>query len=215
MNPSYDPVALEILKMARELVINEYTDRRAQDHNKWLADFEVVWKNNRIRLPYPDIPPYPTETQIVARAQVLLDFLKVNHQQNQDLLRKHEEPKPVIATPPLPPAAPAAPPAVKLEPITQVEDPVPTPVDTVSVAPPAVKPELISQAEVSLPTEEEIIDEIVDELVEEGLVEEGSLVGEVLVESIVLDPSNREQTSLKLLPLVLRRLEEIKNGKKK
>lgn len=78
MSKGYDPIALEILKMARELVINEYTDRRAQDHNKWLADFEVVWKNNRVRLPYPDIPPYPTETEIVTRAQTLMRFLHQN-----------------------------------------------------------------------------------------------------------------------------------------
>jgi hypothetical protein len=82
MNDQYDPIALEILKMARELVLNEYTDKRAQDHNKWLADFEVVWKNNRIRLPYPDIPPYPTEKEIVRRAQVLMDFLHTNKNNN-------------------------------------------------------------------------------------------------------------------------------------
>jgi hypothetical protein len=77
----YDPIALEILKMARELVLNEYTDRRAQDHNKWLADFESVWKNTRVRLPYPDIPPYPTETEIVKRAQTLMDFIHDNYTQ--------------------------------------------------------------------------------------------------------------------------------------
>ena len=84
MSKSYDPIALEILKMARELVINEYTDRRAQDHNKWLADFEVVWKNNRIRLPYPDIPPYPTETEIVTRAQTLMKFLHQNRMTSEE-----------------------------------------------------------------------------------------------------------------------------------
>jgi hypothetical protein len=79
VNKKYDPIALEILKIARELVLNEYTDKRAQDHNKWLADFETVWKNTRIRLPYPDIPPYPTETEIVKRAQVLMDFIHDNY----------------------------------------------------------------------------------------------------------------------------------------
>lgn len=214
MTLNYDPVSLEILKMARDLVINEYTDRRAQDHNKWLADFEVIWKNNRIRLPYPDIPPYPTETEIVARAQILLNFLSANHQQSQPVAEKPVEvfaPPPPLSTA----VAPAAPPAVELEPIFQVEEPIPTPAIAVSVAPPAVEPDPITQVEEPIASDEDLIEEIVDELVEEGLVEEGSLVGEVLVESIVLDPSNREQTSLKLLPLVLRRLEEMKNGKKK
>jgi hypothetical protein len=79
MGRTYDPVALEILKMARELVINEYTDKRAQDHNKWLANSELLWKTNKVRLPYPDIPPYPTEIEIVKRAQVLMDFLNYNY----------------------------------------------------------------------------------------------------------------------------------------
>jgi hypothetical protein len=79
VSKKYDPIALEILKMARELVLNEYTDKRAQDHNKWLAEFETVWKNNRVRLPYPDIPPYPTEKEIVKRAQTLMDFIHDNY----------------------------------------------------------------------------------------------------------------------------------------
>lgn len=81
MTRNHDPVALEILKIARELVINEYTDKRAQDHNKWLANFDVAWKNNRIKLPYPDIPPYPTEKEIVNRAQVLMDFIHKNYEE--------------------------------------------------------------------------------------------------------------------------------------
>jgi hypothetical protein len=108
MSKAHDPVALEILKIARELVINEYTDRRAQDHNRWLADFEVAWKNNRIKLPYPDIPPYPTEKEIVGRAQVLMDFIHKNYEEtlneleslkSQDpiIIEEHEEE--VVATP--------------------------------------------------------------------------------------------------------------------
>jgi hypothetical protein len=81
MAKSHDPVALEILKIARELVINEYTDKRAQDHNKWLANSDVAWKSNRIRLPYPDIPPYPTEKEIVSRAQVLMNFIHKNYEE--------------------------------------------------------------------------------------------------------------------------------------
>lgn len=91
MTRQYDPIALEILKMARELVLNEYTDRRAQDHNKWLADFETVWKNTRVRLPYPDIPPYPTENEIVKRAQVLMDFIHDNYSEEQEKNQNIEE----------------------------------------------------------------------------------------------------------------------------
>jgi len=71
-----DPRALEILRMARELVINEHTDRRAEMHNQWLTESSELWRTRRIRLAYPPIPPYPTENDIIARARVLLDFVE-------------------------------------------------------------------------------------------------------------------------------------------
>jgi hypothetical protein len=71
-----DPRALEILRMARELVINEHTDRRAEMHNQWLTESSELWRTRRIRLAYPPIPPYPTENDIIARARVLLEFVE-------------------------------------------------------------------------------------------------------------------------------------------
>lgn len=69
------PTRYEILKMAREIVTGEYTDKRAQDHNKWLADSDVAWKTQRIKLPYPEFPPFPNENIIVERAKILVDFI--------------------------------------------------------------------------------------------------------------------------------------------
>lgn len=71
-----DNQTLEILRMARELVINEYVDRRAQEHNQWLSQSEALWATKKMRLPYPTIPPYPTEDVIVARAQKLFAFIE-------------------------------------------------------------------------------------------------------------------------------------------
>jgi hypothetical protein len=62
--------------MARELVINEHTDRRAEMHNQWLTESSELWRTRRIRLAYPPIPPYPTENDIIARARVLLEFVE-------------------------------------------------------------------------------------------------------------------------------------------
>ena len=75
MSREVDPVLLEILRMTREIVINEYTDRRAELHNRWLADYEHSWRNYRVKIPSPSIPPYPTEVEIVDRAKVLFDFI--------------------------------------------------------------------------------------------------------------------------------------------
>jgi len=69
-----DPKNLEILRMAREIVINEHTDRRAEMHNQWLVESNELWRTRRVRLAYPAIPPYPTENDIIARAQKLLEF---------------------------------------------------------------------------------------------------------------------------------------------
>jgi hypothetical protein len=103
---------LELLRMARELVLNEYIDRRAQDHNKWLADADVAWRTNGIKLPYPSFPIYPTEEEIITRAVSLHDFLSKS--------------KPVVETPivtevapveiePAPIVAEVAPPVIEVE----------------------------------------------------------------------------------------------------
>lgn len=75
-NISYDPVHLEILRMAKELIMQEYIDIRSQDHNKWLVESDYLWRTQRLRLAYPTIPTPPTEQDIISRAQILLEFLK-------------------------------------------------------------------------------------------------------------------------------------------
>jgi hypothetical protein len=66
---------LELLKMARELVINEYIDRRAQDHNLWVAQSDELLRTNGVRLQYPDFPTYPSEKDIIAKADSLAKFM--------------------------------------------------------------------------------------------------------------------------------------------
>ncbi len=75
---------LELLRMARELVINEYIDKRAQDHNAWLAQSDVAWKTKGVKLPYPAFPPYPTEAYIIARANALEQYLNRPAEQKAD-----------------------------------------------------------------------------------------------------------------------------------
>lgn len=66
---------MEVLKMARTLLNEEYINRRAEDHNRWLAEADQVWKTRRERLPYPPFAPYPTEAQILERAESLMKFV--------------------------------------------------------------------------------------------------------------------------------------------
>lgn len=66
---------LELLKMARTLLNEEYINRRAEDHNKWLAECDESWRTKRIKLPYPPFAPYPSEAEIVAKALTLYNFV--------------------------------------------------------------------------------------------------------------------------------------------
>lgn len=74
------PTNFEILKMAREIAHNEYSDVRAQLHNKWLADSDIEWRTKGIKLPYPSFPPYPSEQEILKRAKKILDFLNGDYE---------------------------------------------------------------------------------------------------------------------------------------
>lgn len=67
---------IELLKMARELLNEEYINRRAEDHNRWLAECDVAWKTRGVKLPYPPFAPYPSEAEIVAKASSLFNFVK-------------------------------------------------------------------------------------------------------------------------------------------
>jgi len=101
------PSKLELLKIARELVINEYIDKRAQDHNKWVAEADVAWRTRGIKLPYPSFPIYPSEADIIARASALNDFLT-----------KDEKKETVIEVPEVIP--PAVPPVADIPPVDAV-----------------------------------------------------------------------------------------------
>jgi hypothetical protein len=80
---------LELLKMARQLLNEEYINRRAEDHNKWLADCDEAWRTRRVKLPYPPFAPYPTEEQIVAKALALYNFINPDDSKNNT----NEQPK--------------------------------------------------------------------------------------------------------------------------
>jgi hypothetical protein len=83
---------LELLKMARQLLNEEYINRRAEDHNAWLANCDEAWRTRRIKLPYPPFAPYPTEEQIVAKALTLYTFVNPDEGKNKN--DTNEQPKP-------------------------------------------------------------------------------------------------------------------------
>jgi hypothetical protein len=109
---------LEILRMAKDIVINEHTDRRAQLHNAWLVESDRLWRTKKLKLAYPTIPPYPTEVDIVIRAQSLFAFLNTAETTTQPVVEE------------LPPVVEELPPVVEELPRAPVPPPEPIPSDT-------------------------------------------------------------------------------------
>ena len=70
-----DLTNLELLRLATELAYADYNNRRANLHNQWLVDNDKMKRMYGTTVPYPTIPPYPTEEEIVAKAQKLIEFL--------------------------------------------------------------------------------------------------------------------------------------------
>ena len=65
----------EILKMAKEMLHEEYTLKRATEHNKWLADSQELWTKHHITMAHPDFAPYPTDKDVLTAAQTLYNFI--------------------------------------------------------------------------------------------------------------------------------------------
>ena len=70
---------LRVLELAQEMMHNEYVDHKAQLHNEWVINADIVWRTQRTRIKYPSFPAYPCVTEVVARAEVMFAFLYGQH----------------------------------------------------------------------------------------------------------------------------------------
>lgn len=71
-----DEIRLEVLKLAQQLVTNQYVDERANLHNEWVAQSDELWRTRKLKLAYPPIPSYPTSTDVCNCAITLLNFIE-------------------------------------------------------------------------------------------------------------------------------------------
>jgi hypothetical protein len=75
MNPF--EIRLEILKMARDMLEADYYAQREKVANLWAVQSEIA-KIHGTELPqHPGYPPYPTEEQIITKAQALNGFVSL------------------------------------------------------------------------------------------------------------------------------------------
>lgn len=135
MNADESKYRLEILKMARELLNEEYINKRAEDHNKWLAECDVAWKTRGVKLPYPPFAPYPSEAEILAKAASLYNFVVEKPKESSPVIDIASAPSPwVTYLNPTPTPAPAeVTPSKSIVDDTTQTDPTPSPlVNTVA-----------------------------------------------------------------------------------
>ena len=68
-------IRLELLKLAKDVLEQEYHAKREVAHNNW----QVASENARIQgqtLPtQPEFPPFPSETEIISKAVALNGFV--------------------------------------------------------------------------------------------------------------------------------------------
>ena len=67
----------EMLKRARQILVQEYTAMRSQQHQQWIKDSENSWRTNGVLIAYPPAKMYPTEQEVVNKA---LELYNRSHQ---------------------------------------------------------------------------------------------------------------------------------------
>jgi hypothetical protein len=90
----------ELVKRARQILIQEYTAMRNQQHQQWLRDSATTWKNKGVLIAYPPSKMYPTEQEVVDKA------LELYNRSNQPVTNTTNT---VIETPVSTPITPTTP----------------------------------------------------------------------------------------------------------
>jgi hypothetical protein len=65
------PDHMEILSMARELLVDRYEEEKSKAMTQWQMMAELIWNDNGTLLEYPEIPEYPSCSEIMALAREL------------------------------------------------------------------------------------------------------------------------------------------------
>jgi hypothetical protein len=68
-------IRLELLKMAKELLLEEYHSNKDRLTNEWHVKVESAKLNGQAIPEHPAFPTYPTENDIITKAQSLNGFV--------------------------------------------------------------------------------------------------------------------------------------------
>jgi hypothetical protein len=68
-------IRLELLKMAKELLLEDYNSSKERLINEWQVKVESAKLNGQAIPDHPAFPTYPSEADIIAKAQALNGFV--------------------------------------------------------------------------------------------------------------------------------------------
>lgn len=68
-------IRLELLKMAKDMLNDEYYGKREVISNEWSTKVEVAKINGGEMPVHPGFPSYPSELEIISKAQTLNGFV--------------------------------------------------------------------------------------------------------------------------------------------
>jgi uncharacterized membrane protein YheB (UPF0754 family) len=68
-------IRLELLKMAKDLLLEEYHSGKDRLINEWQVKVESAKLNGQAIPEHPAFPTYPTEAEIITKAQSLNGFV--------------------------------------------------------------------------------------------------------------------------------------------
>jgi len=68
-------IRLELLKMAKDMLESDYFGDRERISNEWAIKCDVARQHGSELPPHPGYPKYPTEADIIAKAQTLNGFV--------------------------------------------------------------------------------------------------------------------------------------------
>jgi len=68
-------IRLELLKMAKELLLEEYHSNKDRLTNEWHVKVESAKLNGQVIPEHPAFPVYPSENDIITKAQSLNGFV--------------------------------------------------------------------------------------------------------------------------------------------
>lgn len=68
-------IRLELLKMAKEMLTEEYYGKKDQISHDWQIKVESAKLSGQQIPEHPALPPYPTEADIINKAQTLNGFV--------------------------------------------------------------------------------------------------------------------------------------------